>query len=149
MSSEVRPILIGPANALEMTGAPWHYWRRHASEFGLEMITIGSKRFIPAAALVTALLVHRRPSVPEAARRIDVHQGTHDLFLTLSLLERSAGDYKPLVARDAASRQGVAAEGLVEPDWSASVSEAQTIHVASPQGELRCMAPPKVWHMIG
>jgi len=46
----------------------------------------------------------RRPSDADAARRIDQHHGTKDLFLTLTMLDSSAGEFQPLVARDAANR---------------------------------------------
>ena len=58
--SAIRPVLIGPANALEMTGAPWAYWRRHAMELGLEIVAIGSKHFIRAADL-DAMVASRTP----------------------------------------------------------------------------------------
>jgi len=56
---------------------------------------------IPTAALLAALVFHRRPSVSESARQIDLQQGTHDLFLNCALIDKSAGEYKPLVVRDA------------------------------------------------
>ena len=52
---KTKPILIGPGNALEATGAPWHYWRRHAKALGVKIIAAGSKRFIIAETLVDAL----------------------------------------------------------------------------------------------
>ena len=60
--------------------------------------------FIPAAALLGALLTTRKPAFPEAARCADRAQNTHDLFLTLTMLDNSVGEYKPLVGRDAESR---------------------------------------------
>ncbi len=67
--SDVRPVLIGPANALEMTGAPWHFWRRHAAELGLEIVTLGSKRFIRAADLDAVMQRRATPAV--AATEMD------------------------------------------------------------------------------
>jgi hypothetical protein len=59
---------------------------------------------IPGGALVLALLTARRPSLESSARQADTRQGTKDLFLTLTMLEGSAGEYKPLVSRDAERR---------------------------------------------
>ncbi|MFW6163860.1 MAG: hypothetical protein ACODAJ_13905, partial [Planctomycetota bacterium] len=52
---------------------------------------------VPVAALLVALALHRRPATEEAARRIDRHANTKDLFLTATLLERSPGAFKPIV----------------------------------------------------
>lgn len=55
----------------------------------------------PVAALLLAAVSYRRVLQAQAARRIDQHAGTHDLYLTLSTLSTSAGDYQPLVAQAA------------------------------------------------
>ena len=47
-----------------------------------------------AGAAVLALAFTRFPRVAEAARQADTGQGTKDLFLTLTMLDRCAGDYK-------------------------------------------------------
>lgn len=60
--------------------------------------------WIPAAALVGALLTTRKPQRADAARCTDRSQNTRDLFLTLTMLNDSVGEYKPLVGRDAESR---------------------------------------------
>ncbi len=60
--------------------------------------------WIPGGALLLALLTSRRPTVEAAARCTDSQQRTHDLFLTLTMLDRCTGDYKPLVGRDAEQR---------------------------------------------
>jgi hypothetical protein len=62
--------------------------------------------WIPAASVLGALLTTRKPPFPEAARCADRSQNTHDLFLTLTMLDQSVGEYKPLVGRDAESRAG-------------------------------------------
>ena len=59
---------------------------------------------IPAIALLASVVGHRRPTMVEVARTIDLRQGTKDLFLTVSLFEQASGDYKPLVVRDAESK---------------------------------------------
>jgi hypothetical protein len=61
---------------------------------------------IPAASLLFALLTTRRPQPDAAARCADRSQKTHDLFLTLTMLDNSVGEYKPLVGRDAEARAG-------------------------------------------
>lgn len=56
---------------------------------------------LPAAGLLIAAIIPGRPSSQDAARRIDTTGRTKDLFLTATLLESAAGEYKPLVMRDA------------------------------------------------
>lgn len=52
---------------------------------------------IPAVIAVAAALFHRRIEQQAAAHAIDEHANTKDLFLTLSSLSTSAGEYQPLV----------------------------------------------------
>lgn len=59
---------------------------------------------IPVTGLLLALLLHHRPQLLEAARRVDQTEGTKDLFLTLTLLDRAPGEYQPLVSLDAEER---------------------------------------------
>ncbi|HEX4336921.1 MAG TPA: hypothetical protein VH062_13470 [Polyangiaceae bacterium] len=66
---EGHPILIGPGNSLQATGAGWHWWRRHAAEFGLQLITIGSKRFIRADAVLA--VVEARAATRASTRTVD------------------------------------------------------------------------------
>lgn len=74
--------------------------------------------FIPGAALLLGLLTTRRPTLELAARQTDTRQGTKDLFLTLTMLDRCTGDYKPLVGRDAEQRaKSLQAEQVVPFDW--------------------------------
>ncbi|MCA9051717.1 MAG: hypothetical protein KDA89_23425 [Planctomycetaceae bacterium] len=56
---------------------------------------------LPAAAVLCAVLFHRRISRQTAARAVDNHADTRDLFLTLSSLDTSAGEYQPLVTSSA------------------------------------------------
>lgn len=56
---------------------------------------------IPAAICLLAGLFHRRVETQQAARAVDQHAKTKDLFLTLSSLSTSAGEYQPLVAASA------------------------------------------------
>jgi len=60
--------------------------------------------WIPAASLICALLTTRKPQADAAARCTDRSQNAHDLFLTLTMLDNSVGEYKPLVGRDAEAR---------------------------------------------
>lgn len=60
--------------------------------------------WVPGVGLVGALLTTRKPDPSQAARCADRSQQTHDLFLTLTMLDRSIGEYKPLVGRDAEAR---------------------------------------------
>jgi hypothetical protein len=56
---------------------------------------------VPLIALVVGLLWHRRPALRETARVVDQASGVKDLYLTLSLLDSSAGEYQPLVVQSA------------------------------------------------
>lgn len=56
---------------------------------------------IPGLMIVSALLFHRRVGQQSAARAVDSHARTKDLFLTLSSLHTSAGEYQPLVTQSA------------------------------------------------
>lgn len=56
----------------------------------------------PAAAAAAAWMFHRRVEKTTAARAVDQHANTNDLFLTLATLSSSAGEYQPLVEQSAA-----------------------------------------------
>ncbi len=56
----------------------------------------------PAVAASAAWLFHRRVEKTAAARAVDQHAKTDDLFLTLATLSSSAGEYQPLVEQSAA-----------------------------------------------
>jgi hypothetical protein len=59
---------------------------------------------LPAVAILVAAVWPRRPTVRDAARVVDRGAATNDLFLTMVLLEGSAGEYQPLVAANADAR---------------------------------------------
>jgi hypothetical protein len=59
---------------------------------------------LPVVALAIGAAWPRRPGSRDAARAVDRGAATHDLFLTMVLLEGSAGEYQPLVAAKAESR---------------------------------------------
>jgi len=67
-------------------------------------LTPASLWAVPVVALVVSLIWHRRPTVAEAARCIDKHGQTKDLFLTYSMLDNAAGEYQSLVVEDAEKR---------------------------------------------
>jgi hypothetical protein len=54
-------------------------------------------------AALAAWLFHRRVERTAAARAVDQHAKTNDLFLTLATLSSSAGEYQPLVEHSAAA----------------------------------------------
>ncbi len=56
----------------------------------------------PAIASLAAWMFHRRVERTTAARAVDLHAKTDDLFLTLATLPSSAGEYQPLVEHSAA-----------------------------------------------
>src|SRR5262249_21780975 len=69
---------------------------------------------VPALAALVALLWHNRPTLVDAARAVDRQHGTKDLFLTVALIEKSAGEYQALVARTAEEKAGkVLVSGVV------------------------------------
>lgn len=70
---------------------------------------------IPAAAILITAAWHKRPATEDAARRIDQHAGTKDLFLTLTMLDSAAGDYRPLVSHSAESKAANIRPSLVVP----------------------------------
>jgi hypothetical protein len=57
----------------------------------------------PVTAALAAWLFHRRVERTAAARAVDQHAKTNDLFLTLATLSSSAGEYQPLVEHSAAA----------------------------------------------
>ena len=72
----------------------------------------------PAGALVLAWIFHHRTDVTEAARLADAQMGTHDLFLTASLIEHSLGAYQELVLEDAEQRAAkVLPQNVVPYHW--------------------------------
>lgn len=67
---------------------------------------------VPAVVALSAAVFHRRVERQMAARVVDVHAQTRDLFLTLASLGTSAGEYQPLVTAAAENR----AEKIVPSD---------------------------------
>ena len=64
-------------------------------------LTPASLGVIPAVAALLALATVRFPQRDDAARAVDTRYETRDLFLTLTMLDQAAGEYKPLVGKDA------------------------------------------------
>jgi len=59
---------------------------------------------LPVAALAIGAAWPRRPTPRDAARAVDCGAATQDLYLTMVMLEGSAGEYQPLVAAKAEAR---------------------------------------------
>jgi tetratricopeptide (TPR) repeat protein len=84
---------------------------------------IPSEQFllVPLAALAIAgiwLALRGQVTTSEAARQVDTHTGTKDLFLTLSMLDKSVGEYGPLVAGAAEQQAPSVKPALVVPfNW--------------------------------
>ena len=73
---------------------------------------------VPLLAGLVAWLFHRRPTLPDAARLVDQSTGAKDLYLTVSLIETSAGEYQPLVIQSAEARAAdVKAERVLPFTW--------------------------------
>jgi hypothetical protein len=69
----------------------------------------------PALALLLAWVSYRRPHATDAARVADANMGTHDLFLTASVIGSSLGDYQELVLQAAEERATGTEPGKVVP----------------------------------
>ena len=81
----------------------------------LPLWTLGA---VPLLALAGAMITYRAPDRHAAARLIDQRCDTKDLFLTAAMLERSPGQFQPLVARDAeTAAQTVAPARVVPFEW--------------------------------
>lgn len=63
-----------------------------------------SLALIPVAAFLGGWLFHRRPQLADTARLVDQASDSKDLYLTLALLNTSAGEYQPLVVQSAEQR---------------------------------------------
>lgn len=73
---------------------------------------------IPALAVAAAVIVHQRADALSAARAVDRATASKDLFLTSAMLDRSPGEYRPLVAEQAVARSAGVRSGTVVPfDW--------------------------------
>ena len=89
-----------------------------ASRFGgllTEWLTPQTLLAVPAVAALVALATLRRPTTLDAARAVDHQHGTKDLFLTVALIEKSAGEYQALVVRSAEERAAKLTAGSVAP----------------------------------
>lgn len=56
---------------------------------------------IPAAALLVAFVFYRRPGSQDAARAADEYGATKDLFLTVTEIDKTPGEYQSIVIHDA------------------------------------------------
>lgn len=63
---------------------------------------------VAAGTLIPAWIFYRRSTASDAARLADAKLGTHDLFLTASLIEHSLGAYQELVLKEAQARAAAA-----------------------------------------
>lgn len=70
---------------------------------------------VPVLATLFALILHRKPTLPDAARLVDQSTGAKDLYLTLSLIDTAAGEYQPLVLRSAEAKSANVAPDRVVP----------------------------------
>lgn len=77
---------------------------RRFGGLGPEWLTVDVLAVVPVCAALIAVLVARKPTVLEAARKLDGYCGASDLFLTLAQLESAAGAYQSLIAEQAELR---------------------------------------------
>ena len=80
-----------------------------------DWFTLPSILVLPVLATLLGLIGFRRPVEADAARLVDQHAGTKDLFLTLTNLERTAGEYQVLVRADAEQRVPAISPAAVVP----------------------------------
>lgn len=71
---------------------------------GGDWLTPASLLVVPVIAFAVAAIWHKRPTLLDAARVADQHAGSRDLFLTVALIENSAGEFQNLVTRSAEER---------------------------------------------
>ncbi len=69
--------------------------------YGAEAFNWWTLAMVPALCALAAIVLQRRPTALDAARAVDSYSGTKDLFLTVALIEKAAGEYQPLVAQSA------------------------------------------------
>jgi hypothetical protein len=75
-----------------------------------------------ACTLLPAWIFYPRSKITDAARLADAKLGTHDLFLTASLIEHSLGAYRELVLKEAESRAAKAIPKKVIPfNWQRDI----------------------------
>jgi hypothetical protein len=91
---------------------------------------------VPAIAAIVGLaglawmVGHRRPTLVDAARAVDQQHGTKDLFLTVALIEKSAGEYQALVARAAEEKASKVRAGAVVPyQWTRRLARASAVAI--------------------
>ncbi len=68
-----------------------------------------------AVTFIPAWIFYRRRTLADAARLADAKLGTHDLFLTASLIEHSLGAYQDLVLKEAQQKAAAAAPKRIVP----------------------------------
>jgi hypothetical protein len=85
--------------ANRLLGLNWSWGREWLQSFVSVPIAPVTLLVVPLTAAVISLIWHRNPTLADAARRMDQYGKTKDLFLTYSLLDRSAGGYQSLVAQ--------------------------------------------------
>ncbi len=98
----------------------WTNWTDWKTPVGLALV--------PGLALLIGLAWHRRLNLVDAARAIDQQHGTKDLFLTVALIEKSAGEYQALVAKAAEDKAVKLRAGTVVPyDFARRLSRAVAV----------------------
>ena len=101
-------------------GGVWTDW---ATPITLVLVP-GIAAIVGLAGLVW-MVGHRRPTLVEAARAVDQQNGTKDLFLTVALIEKSAGEFQALVAKSAEDKASKVRAGAVVPyRWTRRLSRA-------------------------
>jgi hypothetical protein len=72
-----------------------------------------------AASAAVAAALYRRPSPAESARLVDERMSMEDLFLTSVLIDRSVGEYRPLVLGQAEQRAAsISAQHVAPLTWT-------------------------------
>lgn len=85
----VAPLAIGPANAEQLTGQSWRWWRDHASDLGLQVVRVAGKPMIDAAAVVRVLA--QQAAEQRVERELTVDQHTDQLLKELGYVPTARG----------------------------------------------------------
>ncbi|MBA4031944.1 MAG: hypothetical protein C0478_13785 [Planctomyces sp.] len=94
---------------------------------------------VPAAALLAGIFF-RRPTLAEAAQKLDQEMGQKDLFLTVARLSSSVGEYQPVVLAAAHEQAGKAVPSKVAP-WQVSKKIRPLLGLIAIAGAVQLFVP--------
>lgn len=96
-----------------------------------DVFSLQALAVLPVAALLLGVVFHRKPKTADLARLVDSFAGTKDLFLTTALLDKSPGEFHPLVVRDAETRApSIVATDVIAWNWQRAVPRIGVVAAA-------------------